>query len=58
MVPSVSATNFGQVMTANDIYTIAGSKTGASGTTGDGGAATSALLQFPEGMALDAAGNM
>jgi RHS repeat-associated protein len=44
--------------TAGDMYTIAGSATGASGLTGDGGAATSALLDFPAGIAADAAGDV
>ena len=44
--------------TANDIYTIAGSSSGTSGHTGDGGAATSALLDAPEGVGLDASGNL
>ena len=58
MVPKTSGTNFGQVMTLNDVYTIAGSKTGASGLTGDGGPATSALLQSPRSVALDSTGNL
>ena len=58
MVPKVSATYFGQVMTANDMYTIAGSKAGTSGHTGDGGAATSALLNGPETVTLDSTGNL
>jgi RHS repeat-associated protein len=44
--------------TANDIYTIAGSSSGTSGSTGDGGAATSALLSGTKGLAFDAAGNL
>jgi sugar lactone lactonase YvrE len=38
------------------ITTVAG--TGASGYTGDGGAATSAKLNLPRGLAFDATGNM
>src|SRR6202012_3784277 len=38
------------------ITTIAG--TGSAGYSGDGGPATSALLHYPGGMALDAAGNL
>lgn len=41
---------------AQTIYTIAG--TGSSGYTGDGGAATSAKLNSPYGIALDASGNL
>jgi len=37
------------------ITTIAG--TGASSYSGDGGAATSAALRYPEGIALDSSGN-
>jgi RHS repeat-associated protein len=44
--------------TIGDVYTIAGSSTGSSGTSGDGGAATSALLHLPYGVALDAKGNL
>jgi RHS repeat-associated protein len=45
-------------MTAGDMYTIAGSAAGTSGSSGDGGKATSALLQNPNGVALDAAGDL
>lgn len=38
------------------ISTVAG--TGKSGTSGDGGAATKAMLGYPQGVALDAAGNL
>ena len=44
--------------TAGDVYTIAGSGSGSSGSTGDGGAATSALLSAPSGVALDPTGNL
>jgi len=50
--------SWGQSMTAGDIYTIAGSATGSSGTSGDGRSATSALLSGPLGVAVDAAGNL
>jgi len=36
------------------ITTIAG--TGSSGYSGDGGAATSAVLYYPEGLAVDSSG--
>ena len=48
----------GQSMTANDIYTIAGSAAGDTGTGGDGGPATSALLTTPYGMYIDGSGNL
>ena len=38
------------------IYTVAG--TGNGGATGDGGAATSAAINLPSGVALDASGNL
>ncbi len=45
-----------KVTTDGKITTIAG--TGAQGAAGDGGAATNAQLNGPEGMALDADGNL
>jgi sugar lactone lactonase YvrE len=45
-----------QVDTSGNIHTFAG--TGAPGYSGDGGAATSAKLQRPIGVAADAAGNI
>ena len=45
-------------MTAGDIYTIAGSASGSSGTTGDGGPAASALLNDPTGVAADTVGDL
>jgi sugar lactone lactonase YvrE len=44
------------VDTTGKITTVAG--TGASGYTGDGGSATAAQLYFPEGVAVDASGNI
>lgn len=57
-VPAASGTNFGIAMTAGHIYTIAGSTSGTSGDSGNGGHATSALLDNPEGVALDSSGNL
>ena len=51
-------TQWSQAMTANNIYTVAGSASGSSGSSGDGGAATSALLSDPDGLAVDQAGNV
>lgn len=42
--------------TAGDIYTVVGD--GTAGSVGDGSAATSAELNFPDGVAFDAAGNL
>jgi len=46
---------YGQAMTAGDIYTVAG---GGTDGLGDGGPAISAELDWPEGVALDATGNV
>ena len=43
-------------MTSGDIYTVAGD--GTAGYTGDGGPATSATLDGPQGVTVDAAGNL
>ncbi len=47
---------YGQAMTAGDIYTVAGNGTG--GFSGDGGPALSAELSHPQGVAVDAAGDL
>ena len=47
---------YGQAMTAGDIYTVAGNGTG--GFSGDGGPAVSAELSHPQGVAVDAAGDL
>jgi hypothetical protein len=51
-------TQFGQSMTENYVYTIAGSSAGDEGFSGDGGAATSALLDNPEGAWVDSSGDL
>ncbi len=56
VVAATTGTFYGRQMTAGDIYTVAGD--GIPGFTGDGGPATSARLDFPQGVALDAAGNV
>jgi hypothetical protein len=56
VVAASSGTFYGQAMTAGDIYTVAG--TGAAGYSGDDGLATGAELNFPSGVAVDAAGNL
>lgn len=51
-----SANNRVRVVTGLNISTLAG--TGADGYSGDGGPATSAMLNFPWALALDNAGNL
>jgi trimeric autotransporter adhesin len=55
-VPKTSGTYYGQSMTADDIYTIAGNAT--AGYSGNGGAATSAKLDGPYDATVDAAGDL
>jgi RHS repeat-associated protein len=57
-VPAASGTQFGISMAANDMYTVAGSATGTTGSSGDGGPATSALLNDPSKVRTDHAGNL
>ncbi len=56
VVAAATGTFYGKKMTAGDIYTVAGN--GKIGFSGDGGAATSARLYSPSGVAVDAAGNL
>ena len=60
-VQEIAATNhtqWGVTMTAGDVYTIAGSATGTSGYSGNGGASTSAELSTPKALAFDANGDL
>ena len=57
-VAAATGTQWGQSMTAGDIYTVAGSTAGTWGQSGDGGAATSALLGGPYGVTFDSTGNL
>jgi hypothetical protein len=56
VVPARSGTFYGQAMTAGDVYIIAG--TDETGFSGDGGPATAAAFDEPDGVAVDAAGNV
>ena len=56
VLAGATGTFYGQAMTTGDIYTIAGS--GAVGHSGDGGPASIATLDKPQGVALDPAGNV
>jgi NHL repeat-containing protein len=56
VVAHTTGTFYGRPMTAGHIYTVAGN--GTVGFSGDGGPATSAELANPEGVAVDAAGNL
>ncbi|MBK8871068.1 MAG: hypothetical protein IPN19_08455 [Elusimicrobia bacterium] len=55
-VPKTDGTYYGQAMTANSIYTIAG--TGTGGYVADNVAATSTNINSPRGVSVDAAGNV
>ena len=56
VIAASSGTFYGQKMTANDIYSIAG--TGTDGYSGDGGPATKADVGEPEDMMVDTVGNL
>jgi hypothetical protein len=56
MIPKSAGTYYGVNMDANQVYTVAG--TGSPGDMGDGGPATSAMLQDPSAIALDASGSL
>ena len=56
VVAAGAGTFYGQAMTPGDIYTVAGN--GTFGFSGDGGPALSAGLSRPQGVAVDAAGDL
>ncbi len=56
VVAETTGTYYGQLMTAGDIYTIAGDGTGQY--SGDGGPAVDSSLNYPEGLAVDGSGNV
>jgi RHS repeat-associated protein len=57
-VAAATHAQWGISMTGNDVYTVAGSASGATGSSGDGGRATSALLNQPQQVTVDASGNL
>lgn len=57
-VAATSHTQWGVTMTAGDVYTIAGSAAGTAGSSGDGGASTSAKLSSPDALAFDSGGDL
>jgi RHS repeat-associated protein len=57
-IANVTGTQWGQSMTAGDMYTVAGSATGASGNSGDGGLATAAKMSDTESISLDPEGDL
>jgi hypothetical protein len=56
VVAASTGTFYGRAMTAGDIYTVAG--TGIGGFSGNGGPATSAELDEPQGVTVDGSGNL
>jgi RHS repeat-associated protein len=58
MVSASSQTKWNQSMSAWDVYTIAGSSSGTAGSSGDGGASVSALLDQPEGVGITTKGDL
>jgi sugar lactone lactonase YvrE len=57
-IAETKANRIRKVTTTGTISTFAGSAAGVSGYAGDGGAATSATLYFPYGVAADTSGNV
>jgi trimeric autotransporter adhesin len=56
VVAASTGTFYGRAMTAGDIYTVAG--TGIAGFSGNGGPATSAEINEPQGVTVDGPGNL
>ncbi len=57
-ISATAQTEWGQSMTANYVYTVAGNSGGTSGISGDGGAATSGYLAFPDSVTVGGSGDM
>jgi len=57
-VAAANGTQWGQAMSADDVYTVAGSAAGTAGDSGDGGPATSALIWFANGVSVDPASDL
>jgi YD repeat-containing protein len=57
-IAAATGSQWGQAMTAGDIYTVAGLTTGANGESGDTGPASAALLSDPQQIAVDSAGDL
>ena len=57
-IAAANGTQWGQSMTADDMYTVAGSAAGTSGNAGDGGLATAALMANTESISLDPEGDL
>src|SRR5262249_5291441 len=55
-VAAANGTQWGQSMTASDIYTVAGN--GTQGPSGDGGPAASAELNLTQGVTTDPSGDL
>src|SRR5579875_1250283 len=56
VIAGSTGTFYGVAMTAGDVYTIAG--TGVAGYAGDGGVATAAEFDYPDGVTVDAHGDI
>ena len=57
-MPWSTVTQWGEQLTKNDVYTVAGSSSGAGGYSGNGGNARSAEMSYPSGLRIDASGDL